>query len=129
MKPAVMLEARLLQVKTIPAGESVGYGAAYRTAKETTVGTIAVGYADGFFRSLGNNGIVYFKGRPCPVIGRVSMDLVTIEIDPSLSARDGDVVEVIGPSHSAENLAAEAGTINYEILTALGRRYKRFYKF
>lgn len=127
MLPVVMLDTPLLQVKTVKAAASVGYGATHKIRQETKIGTVALGYADGFLRSLGNHGALYFNGVRCPVIGRVSMDLVTVNLGEA-DARPGDRMEVIGPHQSADDLAAAAGTIGYEILTSLGGRYKRVYK-
>lgn len=129
MKPAVTAQARILQVRTVAKGECAGYGASYRFEKDTPVATVALGYADGFLRSLGNRGILYYNGRPCPVRGRVSMDLTIVETGHlPASPRPGEMMEVIGPHQSADALADSAGTIGYEILTGLGRRYHRVYK-
>jgi alanine racemase len=126
LNPVVRLDARILQVKTIRPGSPVGYGASYRAGKETTVATVALGYADGFLRSLTNRGTLYYNGQACPVIGRVSMDAVTIDMGAQVPC-SGDMVEVIGPHQSADDLAAAAGTIGYEVLTSLGARYHREY--
>jgi alanine racemase len=88
-----------------------------------------VGYADGWLRALSNRGSAVIGGRRVPIIGRVSMDLVTLDVsglDPHL-VRPGGFAELIGPGHPVDEVAAEAGTIGYEILTALGRRYHRLY--
>jgi alanine racemase len=127
MRPVVKLDVPVVQVKTLKAGESVGYGASYRCAENTIVATVALGYADGFLRSLGNKGTLYFNGKPCPVIGRVSMDLVTVDVG-ALPVHVGDKLEVIGDYQSVDDLATAAGTLGYEILTSLGARYKRVYK-
>lgn len=127
VRPAVSLEARILQVKTALKGETVGYGASHKLNKDTVVATTALGYADGIFRSLGNKGTLYHQGRACPVIGRISMDYVTVDLGTA-PARPGDMLEVLGPHQSADDLASSAGTIGYEILTALGGRYRRIYK-
>ena len=126
MCPVVKLEARILQVKKIGKGETVGYGASWRAEKETSVATVALGYADGFLRSLSNRGALYYNGHACPVIGRVSMDAVTVDMGAQ-TPRQGEMLEVIGPHQSADDLATAAGTIGYEILTSLGRRYHRHY--
>ncbi|MCB9988215.1 MAG: alanine racemase [Rhodospirillales bacterium] len=127
MNPVVSLNTLILQVKSIPENETIGYNATYRFKKEARVATVALGYADGFFRSNSNKAILYLNGRPCPVIGRVSMDLVTIDIGDQ-DARPGDMVEVIGPHQSVDDLAASAGTISYEVLTSLGHRFERSYE-
>jgi len=127
VRPVVSLSSPLLQVKDVPAGQSVGYGAAHICTQKTKVGTVALGYADGFFRSNSGKGALYFKGQPCPIIGRVSMDLVTVDLGTH-DAQPGDKMEVLGLRQSADDLAAISGTIGYEILTNLGARYKRVYK-
>jgi len=126
MRPVVSLSARILQVKKIPAGETVGYGASFRADKEINVATVALGYADGILRSLSNKGALYYEGQACPVIGRISMDAVTVDMGTHMPA-SGTMLEVIGPHQSADDLAESAGTIGYEILTSLGARYHRVY--
>lgn len=128
VKPVVSLEARILQTRPVKKGMNAGYGATYRFEKDTALATVAIGYADGFLRSLGNKGTLYLRGQPCPIRGRVSMDLTTIEVghlDPLPQV--GDMAEILGPHQSADDLAADAGTIGYEILTSLGLRYQRIY--
>ncbi|HEY8192134.1 MAG TPA: alanine racemase C-terminal domain-containing protein, partial [Alphaproteobacteria bacterium] len=128
LRPVVWLDARILQVKTIRPGSPVGYGSSYRAERETTVATVALGYADGFLRSLTNRGALYYNGQACRVIGRVSMDAVTVDMGMQMQMpRPGDMLEVIGPHQSADDLAAAAGTIGYEILTSMGSRYHREY--
>lgn len=127
MRPVVKLDARILQVRKIGKGETVGYGASWRAEKESTVATIALGYADGFLRALSNRGVLYYGDHPCPVVGRVSMDAVTVDTGAQ-EPKPGEWMEVIGPHQSADDLAAAAGTIGYEILTSLGRRYRREYR-
>ncbi len=127
MQPVVTLATRILQVKAVRAGETVGYGASYKFDRDATVATVALGYADGVLRSLGNKGTLYYEGRACPVVGRISMDLVTVAVEGA-APQPGQTMEVLGPHQSADDLAAAAGTIGYEILTALGRRYQRHYK-
>ena len=130
MKPVVTLQARILQTRHVNKGDTAGYGAKYTFDHDTTLATLALGYADGFHRALGNKASLYHEGRACPIRGRVSMDLTIIETG-HLKARPpqpGDVAEIIGPHQDADALARAAGTIGYEILTSLGPRYKRAYK-
>lgn len=127
MKPVIKLDARIVQVKHIRAGGTVGYGASWRAEKDTIVAIAALGYADGFLRSLSNRAALYYQGHACPVVGRVSMDLVTVDMGPH-DPPPGAWLEVIGPHQDADDLAAAAGTIGYEILTSLGGRYYREYK-
>ena len=86
-----------------------------------------MGYADGLLRALSNTGTARFDGHPVPLVGRVSMDLATFDVTDHPNAQPGDSLELIGPSHDADALAAEAGTNGYEILTSLGPRYHRRY--
>lgn len=130
MRPVVRLRGRVLQVRQIDAHRGVGYGAAFRAAGLTRVATVAAGYADGYTRHLSNAGRVAFKGQLLPVIGRVSMDSVTVDV--TALGRDaigaGDFVDLIGDGHDVDAVAAEAGTIGYEVLTSLGARYHRIYR-
>ncbi|MBS0547508.1 MAG: alanine racemase [Proteobacteria bacterium] len=129
MLPTVALHARVLQVRRIDAFQTVGYGGAWRAARAGRVATIALGYADGYFRALINRTHVHIAGRRVPVIGRISMDLVTIDVTdvPETECQPGDTVEVLGPHMSPDELAEHARTNGYEIMTSLGRRYARVY--
>lgn len=130
MAQVVALKGRILQVRDIDRGRSVGYGAAHRMERPGRVATVAVGYADGWLRSLSHRGSAGIAGQRVPVIGRISMDLLTLDvtgIDPAL-ARPGALVELIGGECGIDAVAAAAGTIAYEILTALGRRHYRVYR-
>lgn len=130
MERVVTLQARVLQVRQIDAHRGVGYGATFRAAGPTRIATIAAGYADGYLRHLSNRGRVAIGGRLAPVAGRVSMDSITVDVTalPHDAVKPGDFVELIGDSHDQDALAEEAGTIGYEILTALGARYQRVYR-
>lgn len=132
--PVVELAGRILQVRNVPAGETVGYGATRALKRPSLIATLAVGYADGFFRSLsvadGKLGLqVYLGPHPAPLLGRVSMDLITVDVTdvPEKHARRGAWVELIGKQIPAHHLAAHAGTIDYEVLTNLGARARRRY--
>lgn len=129
MRPVVRLEARVLQTREVRKSESAGYGASYIFARNGTAATVALGYADGFLRSLSNRGKLWWRGKPLPIAGRVSMDLVILDLSgiEGELPRPGDFVEVLGPHQDADALAAAAGTISYEILTGLGARYERRY--
>ncbi len=130
MRPVVALDARVIQVRTIPAGAGVGYGMTFTADRETRIATIAAGYADGLPRALGNRGAAYYNGVRLPIAGRVSMDSITLDVTalPPGTLKLGDRVELIGPHQSLDQLAADAGTISYEILTSLGHRYHRVYR-
>lgn len=128
VKAVVDLKIRVLQTRTIKKGEHAGYNETYRFDKDTTCATVATGYADGFPRSLSNKGVLYWNGQPCPIRGRVSMDLTIIETGHLPNPpKQGDWVEVLGPHQDVDTLAAAADTIGYNILTALGPRYHRIY--
>ena len=131
MRPVVSLDAPILQIRKVKKDETCGYNETYRFKENTKLAIVPIGYADGFLRSLSNTGTLYWKGFACPLRGRVSMDLSIVDLcnvpeDEMPSA--GDRLEVIGPHQSADDLAKAAGTIGYEILTSLSRRYKRVYK-
>ncbi len=129
MLPTVTLHARILQTRRVDALQTVGYGGAWRAARPTRVATIGLGYADGYFRGLMNRSVVYIGQQPVPVIGRISMDLVTIDVTevPEDFSQPGAAVEVLGPNLTPDDLAERARTNGYEIMTDLGRRYHRVY--
>ena len=108
---------------------TVGYGATHPVGEPGRIAVVGLGYADGFFRALGNRGHGVLGGHRIPVVGRVSMDLITLDVSatPPGLALPGARVELIGPHHSIDELAQEAGSIGYELLTALSRRYRRVY--
>jgi alanine racemase len=133
-QPVVHLKGRILQVRKVGPGETVGYGATKTQRQDSRVAIVSVGYADGFLRSLsakdGDEGpVVYVGSHAAPILGRVSMDLITIDVSlvPEEISRRGAWVELIGPNVPAHELAARAGTIDYEVLTNLGRRALRRY--
>jgi alanine racemase len=128
------LSGRVLQVRDVPPGETVGYGATRTLKRPSRVAILAVGYADGVFRALSvadnREGLqVHFGSHPAPLIGRVSMDLITVDVTdvPHELARRGAWVELIGTHVAAHEFAAHAGTIDYEVLTNLGTRAARRY--
>ncbi|WP_294534734.1 alanine racemase [uncultured Rhodoblastus sp.] len=131
MRRVVGLTATVLQVRDIPAGETAGYNGRWTAPSRRKLATINLGYADGFPRSgsIGEIGAdVYAGGNYCPVVGRISMDLSIIDISEAGPLARGDRVEILGPHIGVDDLAAEAGTIGYEILTGLGKRYAREYR-
>ncbi|MGI9382090.1 MAG: alanine racemase, partial [Methyloligellaceae bacterium] len=134
MKPVVRLEGRIAQIRTVGAGETVGYGAAWTFGGPARVATVPIGYADGFFRILGSSdtrqgAVAYIGDHKVPIVGRVSMDLITIDVSdvPEDLARRGALVELLGPHLTVDDVAAQAQTIGYEVLTSLGRRTERVY--
>jgi alanine racemase len=129
MRQVVGLQARIIQVRHIDAHQTVGYGAAHRSTRATSLATLGLGYADGILRSLSQVGAAFVGGIRAPFVGRVSMDLITIDVGhvPAHLAQPGAWVEIVGAHQTADDLAAAAGTIGYEILTSLGPRYRRRY--
>jgi alanine racemase len=131
-RPVVALRTRLVLVRDVPAGSTVGYGATYRATRDERWGTLAIGYGDGLPRSLaGGGGEVIIRGVRAPIIGRISMDMTTIDLTGIPAARPGDVATIIGSDGASEialdEVANRAGTISYEILTGLTRRLPRLY--
>ena len=137
MRQTVTLDAPILQVREIAAGETVGYGAGWTASRPSRIATVAAGYADGYLRSLSGRAVGIIAGRPVPLVGRVSMDLITFDVTDVPEIVPGDAIRLIGPDQTGlgqtglgqtpDDVAARAGTIGYEILTALGRRYRREY--
>ncbi len=130
MTPAVRLDARILQRRVVDAPVRIGYGAAGKAAAGRVLATAAIGYADGLPRSLSDRGTGRIAGTPVPIAGRISMDLVTFDVTsaPPDRSAPGNVVELIGDGHDADALAAEAGTIGYEIIARIGPRVRRVYR-
>jgi alanine racemase len=135
MRAAVRLAGRIVQLREVEPGDAVGYGAIWTARRPTRLAIVAVGYADGFLRAAsasdakpGAEAIV--AGRPCPLAGRVSMDLLAVDVTdlPPGKPRRGDTVALLDDTIGVDDLASHAGTIAYEVLTSLGRRYHRVYK-
>lgn len=129
MKNVIALVSPIIQIKTIESGEMVGYNGTFTADRNHTIATLPIGYADGYLRALSNTGIVYINNRPAPVVGRISMDLITVDIS-DLSPADiflGQEVEIIGKNSPADKIAKLCNTNGYEILTSLGKRFERVY--
>ena len=128
-KPVAILSGRILQLRRVDKGEGVGYGATFRAGRPSTLATVALGYADGLMRAIGNRGVAAIAGVRVPVVGRVSMDLVTLDVTdvPETARTVGAEVEFLGDTISLEEFAAAANTASYEILTSLGTRAPRRY--
>ena len=128
IKQALTLDAAILSVFDGKAGETVGYGATQTLQQDTQLATVGIGYADGLPRTGGNNLVAYLDDVPCPVVGRISMDLTTIDVSKAQDkAKTGARVEFIGEHAKLEDQAARAGTLGYEILTGLNNRVERVY--
>ena len=121
----VTLSLPVIQTRLVQAGEAVGYSCTWVAEQDTTVATISGGYADGLLRTLSNRAVVWDGDIPCPVLGRVSMDLITVDV--SHLDRIPHTLDILGPYQTPDDLADVAGTIGYEILTSLGNRYTRRY--
>jgi alanine racemase len=135
MQPVVDLKVRIAQLRTIERGESVGYGATWTARRPTRLAIVAAGYADGYFRAAGGSdgtrgADVIVAGKRCPVVGRISMDLMAVDITdlPPNVARRGHMATLIGEGITIDEVAHHFGTIGYEVLTGLGQRYARLYK-
>lgn len=129
MRPVVRLQAKILQVRAIDAPQTVGYGATHRATGPARIATVAAGYADGYLRSISSRGHAWVAGHRVPVVGRVSMDLLALDVTgvPPEKVQPGHWAELVNAEQDVDALAAEAGTIGYEILTSLGARYHRVY--
>jgi alanine racemase len=127
--PVVRLTARILQVHRVDAAAPVGYGATVQAPDGAKLATVSMGYADGLLRAASPGGVGVLDGFKVPIMGRISMDLTTFDVSqvPESSAVPGAFIEVIGMHHTVDDLAREAKTVGYEILTALGARYHRRY--
>jgi alanine racemase len=129
MVPVVTLEAPILQVHEATEAGSVGYGATYATHPGARIATVPVGYADGYPRAAGNMAMARIGARHVRVAGRVSMDLITLDVSdlPHAETRPGAMVELVGGPDGVDRLAEAGGTIGYEVLTRLGTRFTRRY--
>ena len=129
LQPVVRLTAPVLQVRDVREDTSVGYGASYRMQAPGRIATVACGYADGYPRAASNRAAALVDGRRVPLIGRLSMDLLMLDVSalPPGTPRPGDEVELLGAGYDVDALADAAGTIGYELLTHLGRLCRRRY--
>ena len=138
MGQVIHLYAKILQVRDVDRPATVGYGATHRVSRPSRIATVATGYADGYLRAAGRltdrdtrpAARAYIGQAAAPVVGRVSMDLLTVDVSdvPAAAVQPGRFVELIGDHFSTDDLADVAGTIGYEVLTRLGHRHHRIYK-
>jgi alanine racemase len=135
MQSVVDLKARIVQIRNVERGDSVGYGATWTARRPTRLAIVAAGYADGYFRAAGSNdgtrgAEAVVAGKRCPVAGRISMDLLAIDVTdlPNNAVRRGHTATLIGDGVTVDELAHHFGTTGYEVLTSLGRRFARVYK-
>jgi alanine racemase len=129
LNQVVHLKAKILQVHDVDRARTVGYGATRVTDRRSRLATVAIGYADGFLRSLSNCGFGFVGGDRVPLVGRVSMDLSTFDVTdvPEARCRPGTFIDIVCDRQSVDDLARAAGTIGYEVLTRLARRIDRVY--
>jgi alanine racemase len=131
LKPVLSWKTRILQLKRVPEGASLGYGRMFVTKRNSLIATLPLGYADGYHRILSNGAVVLIRGRRAPVAGRISMDLTTIDVTDIDEVQQGDEVILIGrqgdETISADEMASWANTISYEILTSIGARVPRIH--
>ncbi|MDB2414856.1 alanine racemase [Rickettsiales bacterium] len=130
MEQVISLKSNILQIRKIDSSDRLGYGATANLPKGGLVAVIAIGYADGYQRSLSNKGKCFIDGKIVPILGRVSMDMSIIDVSslPENSLYQGKEVEIIGDNITIDDIASDAGTISYEILTQLGSRFRRVYR-
>ena len=128
LKPTATLYSIISKVRTISKGDQIGYGISNKVTKKTKVAIVPIGYADGFSRSLGNGvGKMIVNNKLVPTIGNICMDMTFIDVT-DLDVKIGDVVEIFGSNRKIENLAKEANTIPYEILSSISHRVVRVYE-
>ncbi|MGL5784846.1 MAG: alanine racemase [Alphaproteobacteria bacterium] len=129
VQPVITLRSRVLQLQTVQKGQSVGYDQTYWVERPMRLATISMGYADGYMRSLGNRGMAMVNGREVPVVGRISMDLATLDVTdlPDEWVYPGSWVDLINQHITVDTVAAAAGTVSWEILTRLGKRPHKIY--
>ncbi len=125
----ISLYGRVLQLREVDKGQLVGYGGTYKLTKRSRIATIGVGYADGYQRSLSGLSTVFHHGSPLPVVGRISMDSITVDISslPDNKLKEGNFVELLGKNFTIDQAASLAQTVPYEMITGLGRRHYRYY--
>ncbi|WP_108858456.1 alanine racemase [Ruegeria sp. Alg231-54] len=124
-KPVVAIDLPVVQVRPVDVGETVGYGNSWIARRPSRIATVAAGYADGLHRAIGGGIDVFFGNQPCPVVGRISMDLITVDVTDL--PEDPERLRILNGHQTVDDLAEAAGTIGYEILTSLGARYSRGY--
>lgn len=128
LEPVMRWRTEIARLKTLPPGHAVGYGVTFRTTRESRIATLPLGYADGYDRRLSNRGEVLVRGQRAPVVGRVSMDLTTIDVTDVAGAAIGDEVVLLGDAIRVEELAAKLDTISYEVFCSVSARVPRLYR-
>jgi alanine racemase len=128
LEPVLRWRTEIARLKELPAGHAIGYGTTFHTTRDSRIATLPVGYADGYPRAMSNKGEVLLRGQRAPIVGRVSMDLVTIDVTDIRDARIGDEVILLGDSITAEEVAAKTDTISYEVFCRITKRVPRRYQ-
>ncbi len=128
LEPVLRWRTEIMRLKELPAGHAIGYGLSFRATRPSRIATLPVGYADGYDRALSNNADVLVHRRRAPVVGRVSMDLVTIDVTDIPDAQFGDEVILLGGEITVEELAKRTGTIPYEVFCRIPKRVPRMYR-
>jgi alanine racemase len=132
LQPVLTWKSAILQLKKVPAGTAISYGQTFVTKRESLIATLPVGYADGYARLLSNRGAALVRGQRAPIIGRVCTDLTMLDVTDIRNVRQGDEVVLLGRQRdaeiSADEMAAWANTISYEILTSIGARVSRIHQ-
>ncbi|MGC1489129.1 MAG: alanine racemase C-terminal domain-containing protein, partial [Albidovulum sp.] len=124
-RPVVRLSLPVIQIRDVAPGDAVGYAASWRARRPARIATLAAGYADGLLRHMSNRAQLWHGDVACPLVGRVSMDLITVDV--TAVGTDPEALDILCPAQSADALGVAAGTVGYEILTSLGPRYARSY--
>ncbi|NLE95717.1 MAG: alanine racemase [Dehalococcoidia bacterium] len=127
LRPAMSFVTRVCHVKRVPAGTPIGYGATFVTSRESVIATMPVGYADGYRRLLTNKGEVLVRGTRVPLVGRVAMDMCMLDVTEVPGTQVGDEIVLFGKGLPVEEMASLIGTINYEVVTLIGKRVPRVY--
>lgn len=128
LQEIITLKAKVVSIRELDAGETIGYGRTYTLSKNSLIATVAIGYADGLPISLSNKGHFIYDGHKCPIVGRVSMDYTTILVNEKVSLKEGDFVTCLGESISVADWASSQNTITYDIICRLSQRIERIYK-
>ncbi len=128
LKPVMQLCSRIIALRTVQPGDTVGYGAAWQAQEPATIGIVGIGYGDGYPRHVDENVCVLVGGCACPLAGRVSMDMIAVDVSQVGDVKLGDPVILWGPELPIENVASSAGTINYELLCQVTHRAERIYR-
>ncbi len=127
VRAVATLHAPIVQVREVCAGEPIGYGAAFHAARPMRIAVAAAGYTDGVLRAASPGGYGWLDGAPCAFVGRISMDLIALDVTDHDAARAGATVELLGPNVALDDLARAAGTLSHEVLARIGARTRRLY--